>query len=211
MNFDQPDKCDQLKAADANQDVLKFLSHRRSALVRAMSEPGPDREQLKLILRLAARAPDHRKLFPWRFLLFEGDARAAFGEHLARLFQQDCSDLPPERLKERVEHERTRFERAPLVVGVVSSPKDCPRGTPVWEQELSAGAVCMNMLLAARASGFAAQWLTEWYAFDGRINTVLGLTETERMAGFIYIGTATEDPAERPRPNLSDITQSWSI
>ncbi|MCF6219519.1 MAG: nitroreductase [Robiginitomaculum sp.] len=205
MNFDQPDKCAQLKAADANQDVLKFLSQRRSALVRAMSDPRPNAEELELILRLAARAPDHRKLFPWRFLLFEGDARAAFGEHLAQLFQQDCPNMP----QDRIEHERTRFERAPLVVGVVSSPKDCPRGTPIWEQELSAGAVCMNMLLAARASGFAAQWLTEWYAFDGRINDVLGLSSTERMAGFIYIGTATEDPTERPRPDVSNLTQYW--
>lgn len=206
MNFKQPEKCEPLKAADANQDVLKFMSRRRSALVRAMAEPGPDAEQLELILRIAARAPDHRKLFPWRFLVFEGKARTEFGEHLAAYFQQDCADMPAD----RIEHERTRFERAPLVAGVVSSPKDCPRGTPKWEQELSAGAVCMNMLLAARASGFAAQWLTEWYAFDARVDKVLGLSETERMAGFVYIGTSTEDPLERPRPDLSDITKHWS-
>ncbi|MCF6274777.1 MAG: nitroreductase [Robiginitomaculum sp.] len=205
MNFDQPDKCDRLKAADANEDVLKFLSQRRSALVRSMSAPGPDADALGLILRLAARAPDHRKLFPWRFILFDGDARTAFGAHLARLFKEDCPNVP----QDRIEHERARFERAPLVIGVISSPKDCPRGTPVWEQELSAGAVCMNMLLAARASGFAAQWLTEWYAFDERIDTLLGLSDTERMAGFIYIGTATEDPTERPRPDVSNLTQYW--
>ena len=209
MNFDQPEKCEPLKAADANQDVLKFMSRRRSALVRAMAEPGPDAEQLELILRIGARAPDHRKLSPWRFLVFEGKARTQFGEHLARLFEEDCPDMPPERLKERVEHERSRFERAPLVVGVVSSLKDCPRGTPVWEQELSAGAVCMNMLLAARASGFAAQWLTEWYAFDNRIGEVLGLTDAERVAGFIYMGAATENPLERPRPDVPQLTQYW--
>jgi len=183
------------------------LSTRRSALVRAMAEPGPDADELELILRLAARVPDHRKLFPWRFLIFEGEARAEFGEHLARLFTDDCPDMPDE----RIEHERTRFLRAPLVVGVVSSPKDCPRGTPKWEQELSAGAVCMNMLLAARASGFAAQWLTEWYAFDGRMDEILGLSDKERMAGFIYMGAATEDPMERPRPNLDDITKRWPV
>jgi len=204
-DFNEPDKDETLKAVDTNKHVLKFMSQRRSALVRSMAAPGPDEEQLELILRLAARTPDHRKLFPWRFLLFEGEARAQFGEHLAKYFQEDCPNMPGD----RVEHERTRFLRAPLVVGVVSSPKDCPRGTPKWEQELSAGAMCMNMLLAARASGFAAQWLTEWYAFDPRINKVLGLDEKERMAGFIYIGTATENPTERTRPHVPKLTQYW--
>ena len=122
MNFDQPDKYAQLKAADPNRYVLKFLSQRRSALVRAMVAPGPNAEQLELILRLAARVPDHRKLFPWRFLLFEGEARAEFGEYLATFFQQTCPDMP----SDRVEHERTRFLRAPLVIGVVSGPKKMP-------------------------------------------------------------------------------------
>ena len=205
MNITAPDKHAQLKAADANSSVLAFMAKRRSALVRAMTGPGPDEEQLAVILRLAARSPDHRKLFPWRFLLFAGKARAEFGAHLAKFFTADCPDLPPDRIL----FERTRFERAPLVVGVVSSPKDCPRGTPKWEQELSAGAVCMNMLLAARASGFAAQWLTEWYAFDTRIDQVLGLQANERMAGFIYMGTASEEPMERPRPDIANLTQSW--
>lgn len=213
-NYPAPDECAQLQAADASPEVLKFMSQRRSALVRAMSAPGPDAEQLDLILRIAARTPDHRKLSPWRFIVFAGDARAEFGAHLAKLFQQDNPDTPSERLQERIEHERTRFMRAPLVVGVVSSPKDCPRGTPVWEQELSAGAVCMNMLLAARASGFAAQWLSEWYAFDKRMDKVLGLTDTEsqypeRMAGFIYMGTATGQPLERPRPDMDTIVSYW--
>ncbi len=211
VKYPAPDKCAPLKAEDASPEVLKFMSQRRSALVRAMSAPGPNTEQLELILRIAARTPDHRKLFPWRFILFEGEARAEFGEHLATLFQQDCPDMPAD----RIEHERTRFLRAPLVVGVVSSPKNCPRGTPIWEQELSAGAVCMNMLLAARASGFAAQWLSEWYAFDKRVDKVLGLADSERqykerMAGFIYIGTGTEQPLERPRPDMGTLIQHWS-
>jgi len=205
LDFTQPNKDAQLKAADANPSVLGFMAKRRSALVRAMTESGPNVEQLALILRLAARAPDHRKLFPWRFLVFEGKARAEFGAYLARFFKTDCPDAPTD----RVEFERNRFERAPLVVGVVSSAKECSRGTPKWEQELSAGAVCMNMLLAARASGFAAQWLTEWYAFDERIDGVLGLAENERMAGFIYMGTGSEDPAERPRPNIEELTKYW--
>ena len=205
MDHSAPKKDECLRAADSSPEVLRFLAKRRSGLVRGMSEPGPDKEQLNLILRLGARVPDHRKLFPWRFILFQGEARAAFGEKLADKFVQDRPGMP----KDRIEHERTRFLRAPLVIAVVSSPKDCPRGTPKWEQELSAGAVCQNMLLAARASGFAAQWLTEWYAFDEYINQILDLTQNERMAGFIYIGTASEQPMERPRPDMANIVINW--
>jgi len=205
MNTNTPQKDECLQAVDPSPEVLRFLAKRRSALVRAMEGPGPDKDQLDLILRLAARVPDHRKLFPWRFLVFEGAARADFGGHLAAKFKRDNPDLP----EDRAEFERGRFLRAPLVVGVVSSPKDCPRGTPSWEQELSAGAVCMNMLLAARASGFAAQWLTEWYAFDSDIAKVLGLQDNERMAGFVYMGRPTEQPMERPRPNVSELTYYW--
>lgn len=205
MKINAPEKGETLEAVDQSQDVLEFLARRRSTLARCMTGPGPDKEQLDLILHLAARVPDHRKLAPWRFIVFEGKARADFGDHLAATFKEDNPDLP----QDRVDFERERFERAPIVVGVVSSPKDCPRGTPKWEQELSAGAVCMNMLHAARASGFAAQWLTEWYAFDSKIAKKLGLSSSERIAGFVYLGTATEPPVERPRPNLVDILSYW--
>ncbi|HHI88738.1 MAG TPA: nitroreductase, partial [Hellea balneolensis] len=134
MQFTPPQFNDKMKAADPSEEVLRFMSVRRSALARGLAAPGPTEEEKALILRLAARAPDHRKLFPWRFVVFEGEARSKFGDHLARLFKADNPDLPDD----RVEFERARFERAPLIVGVVSSPKDCPRGTPVWEQELSA-------------------------------------------------------------------------
>ncbi len=205
MNIEFPKKGECLQAADNSPEVLAFLARRRSGLVRGMMAPGPDEAELNLILKIAARVPDHRKLFPWRFVLFEGEARAEFGDILAAKFCKDCPDMP----SERIEHERSRFLRAPLVVGVVSSPKDCPRGTPKWEQELSAGAVCMNMLLAARASGFSAQWLSEWYAFDAEIDTALGLASSERMAGFIYIGTPSEHPMERPRPDMAKVVTNW--
>ena len=174
-------------------------------MVKCMGGAGPDKEQLNLILRLAARVPDHRKLFPWRFLVFQEDARTQFGEHLSAKFKQDCPNMD----ETRVQFERDRFLRAPLVVGVVSSPKECLRGTPVWEQKLSVGAVCQNMLLAARASGFAAQWLTEWYSFDTQIAQVLGLEKTERMAGFIYMGSQTQSVTERPRPDMAEIVTDW--
>jgi nitroreductase len=209
MDFAAPEKDEVMNPTDPSPEVLKFLSRRRSALVKAMISPGPDESELELILRIAARVPDHRKLFPWRFLLFQGDARAQFGDHLVDAFRRDNPDAP----SERTEFERARFLRAPLVVGVVSSLVNCPRGTPIWEQKLSAGAVCQNLLLAARASGFSAQWLSEWYAFDARIDRVLGLESAERMAGFIYIGTPSphrsDNPKERPRPDMSTKVKNW--
>ena len=205
MNINEPERCEALKPTQKSKTVLSFLARRRSGMVKCMSGPGPDEQQLDLILRLAARVPDHRKLFPWRFLVFEGAAREQFGKHLGRLFQEDFPETNPE----RTQFEQERFLRAPLVIGVVSSPQDCPRGTPVWEQELSAGAVCQNMLLAARASGYAAQWLTEWYAFDERIDRALRLDTNERMAGFIYIGRQKTEVLERPRPEMASIVKKW--
>ena len=205
MTLEAPKNCEILDATHKSEEVLTFLARRRSTLARAMAGPGPDKEQLNLILRIAARVPDHRKLAPWRFILFQGASRATFGTYLAAKLHEDN----PELAEDRIQFEGERFLRAPVVVGVVSSPRDCPRGTPKWEQELSAGAVCQNMLLAARASGFAAQWLTEWYAFDLSIAKILGLTDSERIAGFIYMGTATEQPLERPRPELPNLITSW--
>ena len=206
MKIDTPQNGEMLEATHRSDEVLTFLARRRSSLARAMTGPGPDKDQLDLILRLAARVPDHRKLAPWRFILFQGAARGNFGTYLAAKFHEDNPDLA----EDRIQFEGERFLRAPVVVGVVSNPKDCPRGTPKWEQQLSAGAVCQNMLLATRASGFAAQWLTEWYAFDRGIAKTLGLAEHERMAGFIYIGTAKEQPAERTRPALPALITVWT-
>lgn len=205
MKTESPDKKMPLDATAPSDEVLSFLGRRRSTLVKLMQAPGPDPEQLQTILTLAARVPDHRKLSPWRFIVFEGQARADIGEHLAAKFAKDCPDVDPV----RVQFERERFTRAPLVIGVVSSPVDCPRGTPKWEQELSVGAVCMNMLLAARASGFAAQWLTEWYAFEPTLSPIFGLDDHERFAGFIYIGSCETPLAERPRPDLKGLISLW--
>ena len=205
MKIDEPKNGEILDASDASETVLNFLARRRSTLARAMTTPGPSTDELKTILRLAARVPDHRKLSPWRFIVFEGESRGNFGTYLAARFHDENPDLA----EDRIQFEGERFLRAPIVVAVVSSPKDCPRGTPKWEQELSVGAVCQNMLLATRASGFAAQWLTEWYGFDREIADRLGLTDKERIAGFIYMGTATEAPSERPRPDLDSLTTHW--
>ena len=165
-----------------------------------MTEPGPDAEALEAILTTAARVPDHRKLAPWRFIVIAGEARERLGRVLRQRFEADNPGLPEDRYR----FEAERFLRAPTVVAVVSSPVDCPKGTPEWEQVLSAGAVCLNLLLAAQSRGFAAQWLTEWYAYDAEFLAELGLDEREKVAGFMYLGTAQEAPSERPRPVLAD-------
>lgn len=176
-------------------------------MAKVMGGPGPDSETRDKILEIAARVPDHRKLAPWRFVLFDGEARSSFGQHISTAFMADHPTAPAD----RAIFEGARLTRAPLVVAVVSSPVDCPRGTPKWEQELSAGAVCFNMCLAAQAHGFGAQWLTEWYAYDVRVNAALGLGEAERVAGYIYIGTPEVEASHRTRPNLEELTEKWGV
>jgi len=186
--------------------MIEFLSNRRSNLAKAMGEPGPSAAQLTQMLEIAARVPDHRKLEPWRFVLFQGEARARIGRHIASAFIRNNPDMP----EDRAMFEGERFLRAPVVVAVISSPVDCPRGTPQWEQELSAGAVCFNLCLAAQAHGFGAQWLTEWYAYDKAVNKAVGLSEDERLAGYIYIGTPSLPATPRTRPEISDKMTQWT-
>jgi len=189
-----------------NPSVLSFLSNRRSNLAKLMSGPAPDAATLEAILTIAGRVPDHRKLTPWRFVVFSGSAREKFGIHLKDRFL----DQNPEASDTALDFESGRLLRAPLVVAVVSSPKDCPRGTPIWEQELSSGAVCFNMLMATQAHGFAAQWLTEWFAYDQHISDIMGLSQDERIAGFIYMGTAQNGAMPRQRPIIANLLTYWS-
>ncbi len=185
-----------LPLAEPSYPMLERLSRRRSTLARNMTAPGPSQDELETILQLATRVPDHGKLGPWRFIIFEGAARSRFGENLARIFRQ----AEPAADEQRIQFERDRLMRAPLVICVVSI--EIPNHkVPTWEQQLSAGAVCQTMLLAADAIGYAAQWLTEWYSYDREIHETLGLNENERAAGFIYMGTASSEVKERQRPD----------
>jgi nitroreductase len=188
-----------------SESALNLLLARRSVVANKLGAPGPDAQQLRLMLTVAARVPDHKKLVPWRFILFEGDARAAFGQVIA----DACKTNEPDAGDARLETEAGRFLRAPVVVAVISSLVDNP-GAPEWEQVLSAGAACQNLLIAANATGFSGQWITEWYAYDTKVCAALGLKEGERVAGFVYIGTAQEKPEERDRPSLDEITHSWT-
>jgi nitroreductase len=184
-------------------DALTLLETRRSVSARNMTEPGPSAAELDRMLAIAARVPDHGKLAPWRFVVFEGAARARAGEGLAAIMTRRGDPA------EKVEQTRTALLRAPVVVAVVSTAAEHPK-IPVWEQQMSAAAATMNLLHAAHASGYVANWLTDWFAFDGEAKALLGVKETEQVVGFVYIGSAKEPPAERPRPELSRIVTRWA-
>jgi nitroreductase len=185
-------------------ETLDLLLRRRSSSAKAMGEPGPSTEQTRLILQAGIRVPDHGKLAPWRFLVFEGEGRAEFGEVLANALAASKSNISEALLR----FEQGRFLRAPLVIAVISSPQ-LDKAIPEWEQRLSAGAVCQNMLIAAISLGFGAQWITEWYAYDAGMGKALGLSTDERVAGFLYVGTGREPLSERPRPNLDVLVRYW--
>ena len=183
--------------------LIDYLSTRRSIPAFQMAEPGPDRATVEDMLKLASRVPDHGKLAPWRFIVYRGDERQRISEELAAIAIAD----KPELSDEMVKVENTRLMRAPVVVAVVS--RAAPHfKIPEWEQVMSAGAVCLNLVMAANAHGYASNWLTEWYAFDERAYPILGLEPGEKVAGFIHVGTATMPPTERPRPELSEIV-TW--
>ena len=193
-----------LPAASGSTELLEILRQRRSTTVKTMVGPGPSKSEISDMLEIAARVPDHRCVAPFRFIIYQGEARERFGDILATVFSAN----EPAAGKREVAMERGRFTRAPLVIGVVSSVNP-EHKTPVWEQQLTAGVACYNLLLAASGHGYAAQWITEWYSFDKRVGEELGLTENERIAGFIYVGTARDDPRERARPDVAAITSSF--
>lgn len=180
--------------------VLAFLKSRKSASAKAMTGPGPDARQLQELLEIAVRVPDHGKLAPWRFIVFEGQARATVGQGFAKVWAQ----THPEHGAEIVEFQRGLFMRAPLVVTVVSTAALHGK-IPVWEQHMSAAAVCYNMVLAATALGFHAQWQTDWVAYDDGAKSVMGVKPAENVAGIIYIGQSTVALEDRPRPAVSQL------
>jgi nitroreductase len=181
-------------------DALELLKTRRSVKPREMSGPGPSPAELETILTIGARVPDHGKLAPWRFIIFEGDARVRAGEIIAKVFAQKN----PQATAADLEIERKRLTDAPLVIGVVSFTRPHPK-VPAFEQELSAGASAMNIVTAATALGYGAAWLTGWFAFDRDVLDGFGLKPDEKLAGLIHIGTPSRPNEDRPRPNLSEI------
>ena len=183
---------------------INLLLNRRSVIANKLGDPGPSAEERDQILQAAVRVPDHKVMAPWRFILFEGTARTAFGDLLAEAYRAGTSE--PRLEQEAVE--AARFLRAPLVIAAISRITDTSV-VPEWEQILSAGAACQNILHAATALGYAGQWITEWYAYDPVVRDGLGLEPSERVAGFIYIGTATEVPKPRRRPTIEEVVSQW--
>jgi nitroreductase len=181
-------------------DALQLLKTRRSVKPMELAAPGPAKPEVDTLLAVASRVPDHGKLAPWRFIVFEGDARLAAGEAIAAAFVAERTDATPE----QIDFERKRLARAPLVIAVVSRAGPHVK-IPEWEQQLSAGASAMSLVLAAHAMGYAASWITEWYAYDRRVLDRLGVAANERIAGFVHIGRPAKPPEERERPNLDSI------
>ena len=188
-----------------NQPVIDFLLSRRSKPISELREPGPSEAEIRTMLTAAARVPDHGRLAPWRFILYRGDARHRIGEALAALAARREGELP----EHRRQQELARFSRAPLVVGVVSVPRDHPR-VPEWEMFLSGGAAAMNLLLAAGALGYGANWISNWYSDDEEGKRILGIAPRERVVGFVHIGSSEGTTPERPRPELADIVSDYA-
>jgi len=188
------------------QETIDLILRRRSVKPAMLGDPGPTPAQLNTILTAAARVPDHKKLVPWRFIVFEGEARASFGRVLLKACLSEEKETPS---AARLEFERTRLLRAPVVVAAISHVTPNP-GAPEWEQILSCGAACFNLCLAANALDFGTCWITEWYSYNAAVRAALKLGTGERCAGFIYIGTAKEQQEDRERPSLAQIVTRWT-
>lgn len=185
--------------------TIDFLLNRKSAPIAELQGPGPTDREIRTLLTIAARVPDHGRLAPWRFILYRGNARHEAGEKLANLAEKREGPLTPARR----EQELTRFSRAPLVVGVIHVPRENPK-IPQWEMLLSGGAAAMNLLIAANAMGFGANWITNWYSDVEEGRALLGLEPHERVIGFVHIGNFDGEAFERPRPDLDAITSDYS-
>ena len=186
-------------------DAIELLSTRSSFKAIELKTPGPSAAEIEKLLTIACRVPDHGKLTPWRFIVFEGNARLAAGAAIANAFRTKYPDAKPE----NVEFEHKRLAHAPLVIAVVSRAGPHVK-IPEWEQVLSAGAAAMNLVLGAHALGYGANWITGWYAYDRGVLDAFGLAPHERIAGFIHIGTPSGPAQERPRPLLSQIATQFS-
>jgi nitroreductase len=186
---------------DPSPTTLAFLARRRSASAITLRAPGPSEAELARLLTLAARVPDHGKLAPWRFVVLQGEAKAAFVRGLEGIAAAR-SDAATAQAK------LGKIRLPPLTIAVVS--RHLPGDIPEWEQRLSAGAVCILLLVAAQAMGYGANWITEWYAYDDAAGRLLGLKAGERVAGFVHIGTPLEAPLERVRPDVEGLVEAWA-
>ncbi len=181
-----------------------LLATRRSAKPRDMVAPGPDAAQLRQILEAAMRVPDHGKLNPWRFVIVEADRREAFADLLKDAYRAEKPDAGRTELEAMEQFAR----QAPVMVAVLSTPTQNSK-IPVWEQELSAGAACMNLLVATHALGFTGCWLTGWPSYNGQVLESLGGSPNDKVAGFLFLGSPSRPLEERPRPAYEAVVSTW--
>lgn len=185
--------------------TIDFLTTRRSTVARMMGDPGPNDDELRQIMEAGMRVPDHGRLTPWRFIVIRGDARDTIGDVIATSFRRNN----PDAIQEQIEIEQERLIRAPIVIAVVSRVHR-EHKIPVWEQILSSGAACQTMLIAAQSMGYAAQWLTEWYAYDSDVKKAIGAEADDEIAGFVYLGNPVGELTDRARPIYDHIVSEWS-
>lgn len=194
--------------SEAVEQGLQQLETRRSAAPLLLGEPTPDAALLHRLLTVALRVPDHGKLEPWRLIVVQGDARHDLARSLAGVYTQEHPDEDVEQRDRQIGKTVGILTAAPIAVIVVSCADPQAR-KPEWEQILSAGAVCMNLLIAATLTGFDAVWLTGWPAYSEGAKSVLGVAPAEQVAGIIHIGTASESQKDRPRPDLTEKIAVW--
>lgn len=187
---------------------LKRLENRRSAAPLLLGEPGPDAQTLRRLLAIAMRVPDHGKLEPWRFIVLTGKARQEAAQRLGEVYHAENPQESEDKRAKQVAKTADTLTAAPVAVVVVSQA-DAQARKPEWEQILSAGAVCMNLLTAVKLAGFDGVWLTGWPAYSDGAKRVLGVGEGERVAGIIHIGTASEPQKDRPRPDFDSKVTVW--
>ncbi|MGV3491113.1 MAG: nitroreductase family protein [Devosia sp.] len=187
-----------------NQPLLDYLKTRRSIGIGFLKDPGPTPKQLREILTIGVRVPDHGNFTPWRLIVIEGDDRQKAGEAIAAIAKKRRPELDEAGL----DIERRHFLPAPVTIGVLFSPKPNPKA-PEFEQLLSAGLVAFNLCNAAFAMGFAASWITRWFSLDPEAQTALGARGGERFVGFVHIGTPTTVMEDRDRPNLDAIVSRF--
>ena len=185
-------------------EALDLLKTRRSVKAVELTGPGPSAAEIDTLLTVASRVPDHGKLTPWRFIIFEGDARRAAGDKIAAAFAAKYPTATPD----QIDKERERLTRAPLVIAVVSRAGEHPK-IPEWGQVLSAGAAAMSLVFAAHALGYAANWIIEWYAYDRNVLEAIGVSAQEKLAGYVHIGRSKGPVEDRDRPALDTIVTRY--
>ena len=188
-----------------SSSIIEFLLNRKSAPIQELSEPAPSGSEIETLIRVASRVPDHGRLAPWRFIIYRGVARDRVGELLAELAEKREGPLAEARRAQ----ELTRFSRAPLVIGVVSCPKENPK-IPQWEMFLSGGMAALNLMIAANALGYGTNMITNWYSDLPEGRRILGLEQDERVVGFVHIGTHEGEIPERPRPEVSALYSEYA-